>query len=576
MENINAVNSLSFLSTSSLKSTKKSAQSLDFNNILSEKTSSVKSNSNDLKKETIKDNDNNKSNDDVEKPISKYQNKNAQNVKNKEAKVSDDKQVESKDNVKSGSKVNKSHQSLKEKISRIKELLDDPATLTDQSKQDELMKLVLQIQGLMENKSIDLKSLDKSTLEEFSKLFNNNIIEQLSQTDSLLKQVTSEIQKDINNLLGTNTNDINSNCNNINNNGISNINYKSSVNDSDTNLTEKIDQSNDKNSKLVANSATDNSDKKVEAKLQPANNIETKNTENLVIQKIEQNKDSFSSVDNTNVKNNDNIKFEQKLTSVLTAGSEKNIQHTVDAVKELLGIIENDATSGDKQNSKDIVNTNDVKSELKEAVLKTVQTVEFKSGSKAPNVNIQSSLEKGSNNILFVNSNQQLNVNDNNFKNVILKNTLNNNAAVNYKDVIEQVTNSTKIVATEDGVNEMVIKLNPENLGKLSLKLITENGIIRADFVAESQKVKEIIEANFNQLKESFSNQGLNIGNLSVSVNSGDSSFREQMFNQGNNKRKFKSDENTLQDDSYGIREIGSTEIENEYIHPQSSVEFMA
>jgi len=64
----------------------------------------------------------------------------------------------------------------------------------------------------------------------------------------------------------------------------------------------------------------------------------------------------------------------------------------------------------------------------------------------------------------------------------------------------------------------MVITLKPETLGKLTLKVVTENGIVIAKFAAESQQVKEIIEANMQQLKDSLQNQGLSIQGFSVSV----------------------------------------------------------
>ena len=73
-----------------------------------------------------------------------------------------------------------------------------------------------------------------------------------------------------------------------------------------------------------------------------------------------------------------------------------------------------------------------------------------------------------------------------------------------------------------DGMAEMKLELKPEQLGKLHLKLEMQGGMLAAKFVADSQQTKELIEANMSQLKQSFSDQGLNFGKIDVSVGGGE------------------------------------------------------
>lgn len=98
----------------------------------------------------------------------------------------------------------------------------------------------------------------------------------------------------------------------------------------------------------------------------------------------------------------------------------------------------------------------------------------------------------------------------------------------NPEEVIKQITEKAKFVLTDDK-SEVVIKLKPDHLGKVSLKISIENGNISAKFLAESEKVREMLESNFNSLKESLNKQGLNIQNLSVSVGN---SNKERSFEQ--------------------------------------------
>lgn len=90
---------------------------------------------------------------------------------------------------------------------------------------------------------------------------------------------------------------------------------------------------------------------------------------------------------------------------------------------------------------------------------------------------------------------------------------------INQAEVVKQVIEHVK-TDVKGNVSEVKMLLKPESLGELSLKISIENGIITAQFTAENQRVKEIIESNFNQLKEALSQSGVEVGALSVSVSS--------------------------------------------------------
>lgn len=88
---------------------------------------------------------------------------------------------------------------------------------------------------------------------------------------------------------------------------------------------------------------------------------------------------------------------------------------------------------------------------------------------------------------------------------------------VQAKEIINQVLEKAKVVLTGDK-SEMVMDLKPDSLGKLSLKVVTENGIVMAKFVAENQQVKQVLETNMQLLRDSLEKQGMNVQGFSVSV----------------------------------------------------------
>jgi flagellar hook-length control protein FliK len=88
---------------------------------------------------------------------------------------------------------------------------------------------------------------------------------------------------------------------------------------------------------------------------------------------------------------------------------------------------------------------------------------------------------------------------------------------VSQQDVVSQIMDKIK-ADVKGGVSEVRLILKPETLGEISLKISTQNGLVTAHFAAESQTVKEIIEANFNSLKNSLEESGVKVASLSVSV----------------------------------------------------------
>ncbi len=108
---------------------------------------------------------------------------------------------------------------------------------------------------------------------------------------------------------------------------------------------------------------------------------------------------------------------------------------------------------------------------------------------------------------------------------------------VDTESVVKQLTESMKVEVKADVTNEIKIALRPAHLGDVTLKIITENGIVTAQFEAESQRVKEIIESNFNQLKQTLEEQGVSVGNLEVNVRSENQGNMANMnFGQNSNR----------------------------------------
>lgn len=118
---------------------------------------------------------------------------------------------------------------------------------------------------------------------------------------------------------------------------------------------------------------------------------------------------------------------------------------------------------------------------------------------------------------------------------------------INNTEVVTQIMEKIK-VSVKPEVSEVKMLLKPEQLGEVSLKIATQNGVVTAQFIAESQRVKEIIESNFNQLKDMLLEQGIDVGALEVSVSDQESQQTSHDTTNGQSKNQ-KQTENMFEDD---------------------------
>lgn len=101
--------------------------------------------------------------------------------------------------------------------------------------------------------------------------------------------------------------------------------------------------------------------------------------------------------------------------------------------------------------------------------------------------------------------------------------------SVDYNSIVQQVENGLKINYNNQ-LKEMKIKLQPEELGEVEVKMTIENNIMKAEFVVESQTVKEILESKFDTLRNALENKGFSGAEINVSVSTGNNKKSQSFF----------------------------------------------
>lgn len=83
------------------------------------------------------------------------------------------------------------------------------------------------------------------------------------------------------------------------------------------------------------------------------------------------------------------------------------------------------------------------------------------------------------------------------------------------------------------GSTEVTVKLRPEELGEVSLKLVLEKGQINGSITSDRKEVVLMLQNNIEQLKTDLKNNNVNLNNITVNIQTGED------FDSKNSRRGF-------------------------------------
>ncbi len=92
-----------------------------------------------------------------------------------------------------------------------------------------------------------------------------------------------------------------------------------------------------------------------------------------------------------------------------------------------------------------------------------------------------------------------------------------NDKPVEVKEVIDQIVRKAELVLRQNA-SEIRINLKPEFLGKMTIKIAVEQGIVTARFLTENMQVKHLLESNLNTLRQALESQGIKVERTEVNV----------------------------------------------------------
>ena len=129
--------------------------------------------------------------------------------------------------------------------------------------------------------------------------------------------------------------------------------------------------------------------------------------------------------------------------------------------------------------------------------------------------------------------------------------------------VIDQIVEQVKVQMNQDNTT-LQMQLYPEHLGRIQINVVSKEGIMTAQIVAENDAAKQAIEGGLASLKETMENQNIKIEAIEVMVSTTgfqQNDEKNEFANpQSKGKKSGKIDLNALEDGDVDADDMGELE----------------
>lgn len=250
-------------------------------------------------------------------------------------------------------------------------------------------------------------------------------------------------------------------------------------------------------------------------------------------------------------------------TEKITSNKYEELENELEALREKLGAFDEDVEDINVDDKVVVENMTELNSEYESSFSGEEEFTSARDGKEEKKINISDYRRKD----VVDNKGEQFDFNIEDIKNIEDENVIDNVTEIiqdsiydmqEQIDVIKQISEKIDINLFEDK-SEMIVKLKPDHLGKVTVEFAVENGNITAKFLAESQKVKEILESSMQDLKDHLAKQGMVIQDLSVSVGNDNNNpqFGEKNYKSFKRRQRVEAVNNEIYSagNSYGIDE---------------------
>lgn len=143
--------------------------------------------------------------------------------------------------------------------------------------------------------------------------------------------------------------------------------------------------------------------------------------------------------------------------------------------------------------------------------------------------------------------------------------TVNNVQAVDAENMVQDIVKDVKYMSTVN-MKEMVVKVNPANLGEITIKLVEENGEMKLNIKASSKETYSLLSQQLGDLHDQLKDQSIKIQDVKLSLYEEDTTF----FKDGEFNNESFNNENSRQQSSTKVQDNMVNEEEEDSLESES------
>jgi flagellar hook-length control protein FliK len=131
-----------------------------------------------------------------------------------------------------------------------------------------------------------------------------------------------------------------------------------------------------------------------------------------------------------------------------------------------------------------------------------------------------------------------------------------------------EIMKGSKFTQLGNGQSQLIVRLHPDHLGSLTIKLVQENGELMAKIITSTTSAKELIEANIHQIRHAIPAQNITVEKFDVLTQQQtyESFYREQQresHEQQHTRQEQHNGSNQHQEDEMNFKDAFTVELLN-------------
>ncbi len=139
------------------------------------------------------------------------------------------------------------------------------------------------------------------------------------------------------------------------------------------------------------------------------------------------------------------------------------------------------------------------------------------------------------------------------------------NLTVNRATFANDIVQDVKFMSS-NGLKELTVKINPENLGELTISLTQEDGVMKANLKAASKDTTNLLMQNLTDIKNELNDKNIRINEINIELYQDDTTF----FKNGDFNGQFTQEQ---QKDSKNTSNSGVEKISDEDYSTDSNIQ---